>query len=1167
MLLLIGSGVGFQLGKFEEISRKNSLTSRESNVQAGNQKAEGAARHMTDREQVVPDVKPFRPEIHKASSMHFLSPDPGPVPAVEGDPDFGKVAASARLLIHPITLLQETLPENERALYLASHPEEDYLIRFLDCGVRILPWESSELWRMELALDTQDKPKNIRQDATRVEYEYDGIVEWFHNQSEGLEHGFVLTRPTPGAGGTTTISVGLTGLRAEPLAEREKNSSDLQFVDPDGYPLLAYTGLKVWDANGRTLPANMIPTSEGFVINVLTEGAAYPVTVDPLITRIRQQLGAYVTGYSSIGDDFGESLETTADQILIGAPGEGHVYIFEKILGEWEMVQVLKQEAREFGDALKVHGDWLVIGAYRDRTPETLTGAVYLYYQTGTEWIFHSKLVPPDGESWDRFGSSVALWNEWLAVGAPMDDEQGESSGSVQLFQWDGNNWTFRQKLTPTNGMADDQFGYRLAMDNGTLFVSAPNMDGIESDEGMVYIYQLQNETFQPLSSLQPNNLSAGSLFGFSMALEGQNLLIGGPGWEDGNGNKGGVFVYSPSLDTWQETQILTPDPMTSWLGFGKTVDIREGVACVGGNSIYIEMFTLSGNIWSHAYKVSFSGGSGAQGESHLADGILLNGLPTAFNAGSVSGVVNIFHQQGSDWLQADILSAGNAASRSDFGVSLDLNEMHSVIGAPKDADYGSTSGAVYLFHKQGEFWHFQQKLLLPEPESMRAFGTAVRLSGDRLLVGAPFNTFSFPGGYVYRLENGVWELEAEFSQLADGLGQSVDLDEDRAVLGAPGTWYTHLTTRDTSVFVYSREGTSWTLETELTPADSEGGNLFGWSVDLSGGLLTVGAPMDDMVDPIGFHSVPNAGSVYVYEKSGETWTYSQEIHYSYPVSNSGFGFCVDSTDEILVVGSKSIRHAIDIGTSFYTRNSSQWVYMNQSFTGSAVGISNQLAVVGEDEVKGSTYILEVNTSTSQVSLVQELENPRDDYTPFGKAVAIHGLDVLISSPEGDGMDRLGTEVKRQGNVFHFRITPLTVDIDNDGFDDAWETANGFDPSVTGDVGTRDDDGNGKLDVAEIFEGASGGPVGFNTPTADIASKTFKARYRRASNDTGLTASYRWSTDLASWHHPGATASSVKVDFTEQVVETGTGYEIVEVTATMSLGSADHLFIAIDLSP
>jgi hypothetical protein len=199
-----------------------------------------------------------------------------------------------------------------------------------------------------------------------------------------------------------------------------------------------------------------------------------------------------------------------------------------------------------------------------------------------------------------------------------------------------------------------------------------------------------------------------------------------------------------------------------------------------------------------------------------------------------------------------------------------------------------------------------------------------------------------------------------------------------------------------------------------------------------------------------------------------------------------------------------------------------------------------------------------------------EIEAPSDSSSVygFGKALSLHSDFILIGAYMESGLEVYGGSAPHQGSAYIFNIRKhFAADTDNDGFDDDWETVNGFDPTVAGDVGTLDSDGDGTLDVAEIFEGASGGPVGLTTPAPDVGTKTFKTRYRRSTAATGLTASYRWSTDLSSWHHPGATESGVKVDFTEQVVESGTGYEIVEVTATMTLGSTVHLFIALDLSP
>jgi hypothetical protein len=98
--------------------------------------------------------------------------------------------------------------------------------------------------------------------------------------------------------------VGLDG-----LSTREGDLG-LEFVDAEGNPVLAYRDLKVWDANGTMLEANMQPSESGALIALNDSTATYPVTVDPLIASLEEKLGPEVAPYGAAGLDafrqFGE---------------------------------------------------------------------------------------------------------------------------------------------------------------------------------------------------------------------------------------------------------------------------------------------------------------------------------------------------------------------------------------------------------------------------------------------------------------------------------------------------------------------------------------------------------------------------------------------------------------------------------------------------------------------------------------------------------------------------------------------------------------------------------------------------------------------------------------------------------------------------------------------
>ena len=97
------------------------------------------------------------------------------------------------------------------------------------------------------------------------------------------------------------------------------------------------------------------------------------------------------------------------------------------------------------------------------------SGSAYLYNMTTGEQLF--KLNASDASAGDQFGNAVAISGNTAVVGAPLDDDRGERSGSAYLFDIDTG--TQRSKLLANGGTQDDQFGRTVAISGNTVIVGA----------------------------------------------------------------------------------------------------------------------------------------------------------------------------------------------------------------------------------------------------------------------------------------------------------------------------------------------------------------------------------------------------------------------------------------------------------------------------------------------------------------------------------------------------------------------------------------------------------------------------------------------------------------------------------------------------------------------
>jgi len=182
------------------------------------------------------------------------------------------------------------------------------------------------------------------------------------------------------------------GLRAETA-----NGQAVRFVDEDAAAVVNYAGLKVWDADGRSLPARLDATPTGQVRIVVDDrGAKYPITVDP----IAQQ--AYLkASNTNANDNFGYAVAASGDTVVVGAD-------FEDSNGVG--VNPPSQADNSAGDS----------------------GAAYVFVRTGGVWSQQAYLKASNTGTGDLFGVSVAVWGDRVVVGARREDSNMDSD-TVQI--------------------------------------------------------------------------------------------------------------------------------------------------------------------------------------------------------------------------------------------------------------------------------------------------------------------------------------------------------------------------------------------------------------------------------------------------------------------------------------------------------------------------------------------------------------------------------------------------------------------------------------------------------------------------------------------------------------------------------------------------------------
>ena len=161
-------------------------------------------------------------------------------------------------------------------------------------------------------------------------------------------------------------------------------------------------------------------------------------------------------------------------------------------------------------------------------------------------------------------------------------------------------------------------------------------------------------------------------------------------------------------------------------------------------------------------------------------------------------------------------------------------------------------------------------------------------------------------------------KLVASDAQASDAFGWSVDIDGDTLVVGA---WYEDAGGSNAgAAYVFTRSGTSWSQQAKLVASDAQASDEFGNSIAISGDTVVVGAYIEDT-------GATSAGAAYVFTRSGTTWSQQAKIQGSTTVIYDNFGMSVAIDSNTIIVGSTGKdTGATSAGAAYvFTRSGTSW--------------------------------------------------------------------------------------------------------------------------------------------------------------------------------------------------------------------------------------------------
>ena len=310
----------------------------------------------------------------------------------------------------------------------------------------------------------------------------------------------------------------------------------------------------------------------------------------------------------------------------------------------------------------------------------------------------------------------------------------------------------------------------------------------------------------------------------------------------------------------------------------------------------------------------------------------------TGTSTSNQQGSVYVLARQGDRWVASgQNLIATDGALYDNLGTAVAADGDTAIFGAPSAGRVLSPMGnvephgAAWIFVRTGGVWTQAQKLLAPDGVAGDYFGNGVAISKDTIAIGAPRrNIGSVPSEgtvYVYVRSGNQWSLQQEIvlPQLApdagpdsDEFGNAIALDGDTLIAGTDQRRVDGNRFQG-SVFVYVRSGATWSLQQQVVLAAGAAGDHLGASVALQGDRAMVGA--------IG--SMGGLGTAYPFTRTGTVWSEGPHLPPTgLPQDHLSFGLTLAMDGDLVLLGApeSTTRYVFDEGiVAAFARTAAGW--------------------------------------------------------------------------------------------------------------------------------------------------------------------------------------------------------------------------------------------------
>jgi hypothetical protein len=365
-----------------------------------------------------------------------------------------------------------------------------------------------------------------------------------------------------------------------------------------------------------------------------------------------------------------------------------------------------------------------------------------------------AELTASDGKSDDGLGFSVSVNGNAVAVGAPSA-VVGSHQGAVYVFVKPTSGWTNETqaaKLTTSDDVLGDQFGWSVAVQGDTVVAGAPNNCTL-NNPGKAYVFVKPAGGWADMTQTAKLTSTDGACAGYSVGVDGNTIVVGAQATSSTLQDAGATYVYVKPAGGWtnmtQTAKLVASDPLA-----GNDLGYAVGIS---GNIIVASAPYARENLFGkiYVYEQPSGGWTDATENAQLTASNTENlALSLAIAGDTVvsgdpdngDGAAYVYVEPSGGWVTTStpnaILTASDAKGRIQFGWSVAIAGKHIVVGANKNRSF---RGSAYLYTEPAGGWvttsHFNAELHAADGAAGAQFGISVAINGTTIVVGADAQT------------------------------------------------------------------------------------------------------------------------------------------------------------------------------------------------------------------------------------------------------------------------------------------------------------------------------------------------------------------------------------------------------------------------------------------